>query len=68
VGRPGAWPLAVVLISAIPVAGRWLEALLVLLGLGALGLMLRPWPPPARRRETGLIPHPGTGSNPSYPG
>jgi hypothetical protein len=31
---------AVVLISAIPVAGGWLEALLVLLGLGALVLML----------------------------
>jgi len=33
---------AVVLISAIPVAGGWLEALLVLLGLGALVLMLLP--------------------------
>jgi len=32
----------VVLISAIPVAGGWLEALLVLLGLGALVLMLLP--------------------------
>src|SRR6266540_2066154 len=34
--------LAVVLISAIPVAGGWLEGLLVLLGLGGLVLMLRP--------------------------
>ena len=32
--------LVVVLISSIPVAGGWLEALLVLLGLGALLLML----------------------------
>jgi cytoskeletal protein CcmA (bactofilin family) len=37
--------LVVVLISAIPVAGGWLEALLVLLGLGALVLVL-----PRRRR------------------
>jgi hypothetical protein len=34
--------LAVVLISAIPVAGGWLEGLLVLLGLGGLVLLLRP--------------------------
>jgi cytoskeletal protein CcmA (bactofilin family) len=34
--------LVVVLVSAIPVAGGWLEALLVLLGLGALVLMVRP--------------------------
>jgi cytoskeletal protein CcmA (bactofilin family) len=34
--------LVVVLISAIPAAGGLLEALLVLLGLGALVLMLRP--------------------------
>jgi cytoskeletal protein CcmA (bactofilin family) len=34
--------LVVVLISAIPVAGGWLEGLLVLLGLGGLVLMLRP--------------------------
>jgi cytoskeletal protein CcmA (bactofilin family) len=33
--------LVVVLISLIPVAGGWLEALLVLLGLGALVLALR---------------------------
>jgi len=33
---------AVVLMSAIPVAGGWLEALLVLLGLGALVLTLLP--------------------------
>jgi hypothetical protein len=33
--------LVVVLVAAIPVAGGWLEALLVLLGLGAL-LMARP--------------------------
>jgi hypothetical protein len=39
--------LVVVLLAAIPVAGGWLEALLVLLGLGALlvGLFTR------RRRE-----------------
>jgi cytoskeletal protein CcmA (bactofilin family) len=37
--------LVVVLVSAIPVAGGWLEALLVLLGLGALVLVL-----PRRRR------------------
>jgi cytoskeletal protein CcmA (bactofilin family) len=34
--------LVVTLIAAIPVAGGWLEALLVLLGLGALVLMRRP--------------------------
>jgi len=34
--------LVVVLVAAIPVAGGWLEALLVLLGLGALVLMMRP--------------------------
>jgi hypothetical protein len=34
--------LVVVLVAAIPVAGGWLEALLVLLGLGALLLMARP--------------------------
>jgi hypothetical protein len=34
--------LVVVLIAAIPVVGGWLEALLVLLGLGALLLMVRP--------------------------
>jgi cytoskeletal protein CcmA (bactofilin family) len=34
--------LAVVLVAAIPVAGGWLEALLVLLGLGALLLTARP--------------------------
>jgi hypothetical protein len=38
--------LVVVLVAAIPVAGGWLEALLVLLGLGALLLAARP----ARRR------------------
>jgi hypothetical protein len=32
----------VVLVAAIPLAGGWLEALLVLLGLGALLLMARP--------------------------
>jgi hypothetical protein len=32
--------VVVVLLSAIPVAGGWLEALLVLLGLGALLLLL----------------------------
>ena len=34
--------LVVVLIAAIPLAGGWLEALLILLGLGALLLMVRP--------------------------
>src|SRR5215216_3818767 len=34
--------LVVVLVAAIPLAGGWLEALLVLLGLGALLLMARP--------------------------
>jgi hypothetical protein len=34
--------LVVVLVAAIPVAGGWLEVLLVLLGLGALLLMARP--------------------------
>jgi hypothetical protein len=34
--------LVVVLVAAIPVAGGWLEALVVLLGLGALLLMARP--------------------------
>jgi cytoskeletal protein CcmA (bactofilin family) len=34
--------LLVVLVAAIPLAGGWLEALLVLLGLGALLLMARP--------------------------
>jgi cytoskeletal protein CcmA (bactofilin family) len=34
--------LVVVLVAAIPVAGGWLETLLVLLGLGALLLMARP--------------------------
>jgi cytoskeletal protein CcmA (bactofilin family) len=34
--------LVVVLVAAIPVVGGWLEALLVLLGLGALLLMARP--------------------------
>ena len=34
--------LVVVLVGAIPVAGGWLEALLVLLGFGALLLMARP--------------------------
>jgi hypothetical protein len=34
--------LVVVLVAAIPVAGGWLEALLVLLGLGALLLTARP--------------------------
>jgi cytoskeletal protein CcmA (bactofilin family) len=34
--------VVVVLISAIPVAGGWLEGLLVLFGLGALVLALRP--------------------------
>jgi MYXO-CTERM domain-containing protein len=33
--------LVVVLVSAIPVAGGWLEGLLVLLGLGGLVLTLR---------------------------
>ncbi len=36
--------LVVVLVAAIPVVGSWLEALLVLLGLGALLLMTRPAP------------------------
>jgi cytoskeletal protein CcmA (bactofilin family) len=39
--------LVVVLISAIPVAGGWLEGLLVLLGLGGLVLALRPSRRPA---------------------
>ena len=39
--------LVVVLVAAIPVAGGWLEALLVLLGLGALLLMMAR---PGRRR------------------
>jgi hypothetical protein len=39
--------LVVVLVAAIPVVGGWLEALLVLLGLGALLLMARR---PARRQ------------------
>jgi hypothetical protein len=34
--------LVVVLVAAIPVVGGWLEALLVLVGLGALLLMARP--------------------------
>jgi cytoskeletal protein CcmA (bactofilin family) len=34
--------LVVVLVASIPVAGGWLEALLVLLGLGALLLRVRP--------------------------
>ena len=34
--------LVVVLVAAIPVVGGWLEALVVLLGLGALLLMARP--------------------------
>jgi hypothetical protein len=34
--------LVVVLVAAIPVVGGWLEALLVLLGLGALLLVVRP--------------------------
>jgi cytoskeletal protein CcmA (bactofilin family) len=34
--------LVVVLVAAIPLVGGWLEALLVLLGLGALLLMARP--------------------------
>jgi cytoskeletal protein CcmA (bactofilin family) len=34
--------LVVVLLAAIPVAGGWIEALLVVLGLGALLLMVRP--------------------------
>jgi cytoskeletal protein CcmA (bactofilin family) len=34
--------VVVVLVAAIPVAGGWLEALLALLGLGALLLMARP--------------------------
>jgi cytoskeletal protein CcmA (bactofilin family) len=44
-GRLGALALGVlvvVLVAAIPVVGGWLEALLVLLGLGALLLMARP--------------------------
>ena len=42
--RLGALALGVlvVLVAAIPLAGGWLEALLVLLGLGALLLMARP--------------------------
>lgn len=36
--------LVVVLIAAIPIVGGWLEALLVLLGLGALLLTARPGP------------------------
>src|SRR6266508_556936 len=39
--------LVVVLLAAIPVAGGWIEALLVVLGLGALVLMVRP----GRRRD-----------------
>jgi hypothetical protein len=41
--------LVVVLVAAIPLVGGWLEALLVLLGLGALVLMARR---PARRQAT----------------
>jgi cytoskeletal protein CcmA (bactofilin family) len=44
-GRLGALALGVlvvVLVAAIPVAGGWLEALLILLGLGALLLIARP--------------------------
>ncbi|HVD16719.1 MAG TPA: polymer-forming cytoskeletal protein [Actinomycetota bacterium] len=44
--------LVVVLISAIPVAGGWLEGLLVVFGLGALVLMLRP----GRRRARDVEP------------
>lgn len=39
--------LVVVVVAAIPLVGGWIEALLVLLGLGALLLMARP----TRRRE-----------------
>jgi cytoskeletal protein CcmA (bactofilin family) len=39
--------LVVVLVSAIPLAGGWLEGLLVLLGLGGLVLRLRPIRQPA---------------------
>jgi len=47
--------LLVVLVAAIPVAGGWLEALVVVLGLGALLLMARP----ARRQAGG-----GTAASP----
>jgi cytoskeletal protein CcmA (bactofilin family) len=54
-GRLGALALGVlvvVLVAAIPVAGRWLEALLVLLGLGALLLVARPG---SQRRSGALV-------------
>jgi cytoskeletal protein CcmA (bactofilin family) len=47
--------LVVVLVAAIPVVGGWLEALLVLVGLGALLLMARP----GRRRQAEPMAEPG---------
>jgi hypothetical protein len=44
-----------VLVTAIPVVGGWLEALLVLVGLGALLLMARP----GRRRAAEPMTEPG---------
>ncbi|MFL6186547.1 MAG: hypothetical protein ACJ745_17360 [Actinomycetes bacterium] len=41
-GWLGALALGVLVVAAIPVVGGWLEALLVLLGLGALLLTARP--------------------------
>ena len=46
--------LVVVLVAAIPFVGGWIEALLVLLGLGALLLMARP----GRRREADPVAEP----------
>jgi cytoskeletal protein CcmA (bactofilin family) len=48
--------LVVVLVAAIPVVGGWLEALLVLVGLGALLLMARPG---RRRRQVEPMAEPG---------
>ena len=46
--------LVVVLVAAIPFVGGWIEALLVLLGLGALLLVARP----GRRREAAAVAEP----------
>ena len=48
--------LVVVLVAAIPFVGGWVEALLVLLGLGALLLVARP----GRRREAEPVAEPGS--------
>jgi hypothetical protein len=53
--------LVVILVAAVPVVGGWLEALLVLLGLGALLLLARtgrrrPAEPLASASATGLAP------------